>query len=265
MAEIPRRDHGRARRYHRGRPGNAWQCTYDAGTACGRPSRTRAGPTPTRALTLRLGGAAQAGCIPRPSLFRSQQGQNVTFVQPRAWIGAWPAIDPEQALQEILRRFLAAYGPATIDEFARWFGLEPSKAKKLFRSLGDEASLVDVEGWQAYALRSSTEAMRERAPSNSVRLLPHFDPYTIAVARHAEYLLPPAEKPRVYRSQGWISPVVLVDGRIAGVWEYEKQRGQLVVTGSMFAAPTSEVRDGIEAEARRLGGFLDTPIRLVYA
>src|SRR5215213_3957680 len=43
----------------------------------------------------------------KPSAFRGDlcfgpsQGQNVTFVNPKAWIGAWKSVDPETALQAI--------------------------------------------------------------------------------------------------------------------------------------------------------------------
>ncbi len=55
----------------------------------------------------------------KPSAFRGDlcfgpsQGQNVTFVNPRAWIGAWQSIAPEMALQAIARLYLRSYGPAT--------------------------------------------------------------------------------------------------------------------------------------------------------
>jgi hypothetical protein len=62
----------------------------------------------------------------KPSAFRGDlcfgpsRGQQVTFVNPRAWIGSWQTIESKQALQEIARQYLQAYGPATSDDFARW-------------------------------------------------------------------------------------------------------------------------------------------------
>jgi hypothetical protein len=52
-----------------------------------------------------------------------------------------------------------------------------------------------------------------------VRLLPHFDVYTIGY-RPRERLVPAEHAPRVFRQAGgWISPVVLLDGLAAGVWD----------------------------------------------
>lgn len=197
--------------------------------------------------------------------FGPNEGQNVTFVQPRHWIGDWIPVEPAQALPEVAHRFLKSYGPATVDEFARWFGFEPSDAKRIFKSLTDEINEIEVEGWKAWALASSLEQMKTLDASPTVRLLPNFDPYTIAVARHSQYLMPEQHKGRVYRPQGWISPEVLVNGRIEGVWEYEKQRSQIALTVEMFTPAKTEVQQSIEAETARLGSFLGGDIQLTFA
>ena len=93
---------------------------------------------------------------------------------------------------------------------------------------------------------------------------PHFDPYTVALARQGQYLMDETYQGRVYRSQGWISPVVLVDGRIEGVWESDRKRAKVVVTVDMFAPPNAKTQEGIEAEASRLGNFLETEVETVY-
>lgn len=200
------------------------------------------------------------GALLKPSAFQGDlcfgpsQEQNVTFVRPNDWLGAWQAHEPEPAIKEIMRRYLTAYGPATSDDFARWWGVEPNVAKRLLRLLADEIAVVDVEGWQGWALKSTIQRMQALDASHSVRLLPGFDPYTIALYRHP-FVLHEAYKSRVSRPQGWISAVVLVNGRIEGVWSHDKQRAQVVVTVDMFASPSSDVKHGIEAEAQRLGQF----------
>lgn len=211
------------------------------------------------------------GALLKPSAFQGDlcfgpaQGSNVTFVRPAQWIGAWASLDPQQAIGEVARRFLATYGPATVDEFARWWGIEPAQAKKVFRALDAEIVPVNVEGWEAWLLAATAERLPTQPPPSSVRLLPYFDPYTIAVARHSQALLPDEYKARVYRAQGWISPVVLVDGHIAGVWEQEKQRAQAMVKVTMFAPPPAVVEQAIEAEANRLGTFLGLPAQVAYS
>jgi hypothetical protein len=69
-------------------------------------------------------------------------------------------------------------------------------------------------------------------------------------------VLPAEHRARVYRQQGWLSPVLLVDGRMAGVWAHEVGGDRVAVTVEPFARVGREVRAGVEAEAQRLAAFL---------
>jgi len=210
------------------------------------------------------------GALLKPSAARGElcfgpnEGRNVTFVRPAAWLGAWRDEDPQQAILEVARRFLGAYGPATPEEFARWWGDQPAPAKRLFRALGDELVPVEVEGWQGWALAATLPQIERAAMEPSVVLLPAFDPYTIAFCRHPA-LLPAEHVSSVSRPQGWISPAVLVCGRIAGTWEHELQRGTVSIQVKLFNRPEPWVGEQLEVEAERLGAFLGGPVSLQIA
>jgi uncharacterized protein YcaQ len=190
--------------------------------------------------------------------FGPNRGQNVTFVQTEAWLGkgkATPTLSGDEAKREIIRRYLAVYGPDTSDNFSRWFGLTATDAKRLFRTMGDELTAVEVEGWPAWALTTQVESPPPAELSNVVRLLPAFDPYTIALYRQPG-ILDPTHQAKVSRPQGWISPVVLVDGRMVGVWSHEKKRDRLIVTATLFSPTNATIQAGIAAEATRLADYL---------
>ncbi|MCI0730593.1 MAG: winged helix DNA-binding domain-containing protein [Chloroflexi bacterium] len=217
--------------------------------------------------------ASSWGSPLKPSAFRGDlcfgpnQGQKVTFVRPSQWIGEWQTVEPDLALQEIARRYLRAYGPATPENFVRWWwgGVGMTQAKKLFRSIEDELEEVEVEGWPAFALRATLGPMQGLKAPGVVRLLPLFDAYTLGLGRDLEPLLPKAYKSRVFRPQGWISAVVLVGGSMKGVWEYKIQRSQTIVKVHMFSPPAASIKKGIEAEAERLKAFLNSKVVLEYA
>lgn len=208
----------------------------------------------------------------KPSAFRGDlcfgptQNRNITFVRPSAWLGSWREIEPLVALREIVLRYLSVYGPATPQDFGRWWGAGTALSKKTFKALELEGELeaVDVDGWQAFALRSSLQSMESLSAAGVVRLLPMFDAYTHGLL-DVDPLLPKAFRSQVFRPQAWISAVVLVDGRIGGVWEYKSKRASALVTVRMFAAPTASVRDAIVAEAERLNDFLDTNVAVEFA
>src|SRR5262249_40847242 len=50
------------------------------------------------------------------------QGNKITLVRPDRWLGKWRRVKRDDALREILRRFLHAYGPARPADFRGWFG-----------------------------------------------------------------------------------------------------------------------------------------------
>lgn len=207
----------------------------------------------------------------KPSAFRGDlcfgpnQGKNVTFVNPKKWLRKWEPVEPEAAFREIARRYLRAYGPLTPKHFARWWNEgRVNVAKKVFQQIEDELGTVDVEGWQALALRSTVEPMQEAAVSGVVRLLPLFDAYVLDIGRTGEPILPKQYWKQVFRQQGWTTAVVLVDGIIRGVWDYKTAGAQTAVKVELFDLPTKHIQKGIEAEAARLGAFLNTAVTWEY-
>jgi hypothetical protein len=69
-------------------------------------------------------------------------------------------------------------------------------------------------------------------------------------------VLEPAHRHRIYRQQGWVSPVLLVSGRMAGVWRHEHKGTTLRVEVEPFGALPRWTRPMIAAEAERLAEFL---------
>lgn len=206
------------------------------------------------------------GSLWKPSALRGDlcfgpnYGRNVTFVNPRK-ILKWKHMDPYKALQEIARRYLNAYGPSTPELFARWWELGIAHARELFHSIEDELEIVSVEGWKAFALKESVDAMENIHLPYTVRLLPLFDAYTLGLSRGSELepLLHRKYHNLVYRPQGWISAVVLVNGYIRGVWEH-KVNSQTMVNVRMF----SPIKKGVKAEVERLSTFFNTETTLEF-
>jgi hypothetical protein len=203
------------------------------------------------------------GDLLKPAAFRGDlcfapsDGQRVRFARPDQWLGPWDPMDPGEATLEVARRYLTRYGPATREDLARWFGItSPAEAGLWLKGLGDEA--VEADG--VYMLAADAEA--EAEPDGVVRLLPAFDQYVVGAPRSDDDVVPAKQRARVYRPQGWLSPVLLVDGRIAGVWSHERTGDRLVVEIEPFARLPRAVKAGAEAEAEALAGFLGSKLEL---
>jgi Winged helix DNA-binding domain len=199
--------------------------------------------------------------------FAPNQGQQVRFTRPDTWLGGWADHDPDQAMGEVTRRFLAASGPVTREDFARWWGIpSPARGGRLLERLGEEVARVEVEGMAAYALAADLPGLAEAGTSRTVRLLPAFDQYVVTATLQAERLMPGPFKDRVYRPQGWLSPVLLVGGRMDGTWRQEAKGRRLLVTIEPFTGPPPAwVRRAAEAEAERLAAFTGGELELRWA
>jgi hypothetical protein len=211
------------------------------------------------------------GALLKPASFRGylcfapNEGQNVRFTAPRSWLGDFEPMPTDLALAEMTGRYLSAYGPATRDDYGRWSAHTPAQAGRMIKELGDEVTEVDVEGTRGWMRTEDAEHAAGIAASRAVRLLPAFDPWVIGAPRHVDEYCPQAHHDRVYRKQGWISPVVLVNGRMQAVWRYEARSTRVVVSVAPFDDLPKWAREGVEEEAEHLAGFVGRGVELVWS
>jgi hypothetical protein len=188
--------------------------------------------------------------------FGPSRGQSVTFVRPQAWLGWWREIDPDAALVEMARRYLRVYGPATKTDFARWWGSWSGVANAAWEGLAGELVSVSVEGTTAQLLAADLEHVAAAAGAETVQLLPAFDPYLMGYASRS-HMFDAVHSPKVSRTAGWISAVVLWDGRVAGTWTHTTSGKTIRVAVEPFkrlpARIVGQVRERADALAATLG------------
>jgi hypothetical protein len=208
----------------------------------GRPERVR------EAMKSGWGGMLKPVARRGLLCFGPSRGQSVTFVKPQQWLGGWRQVDPDEALVEVARRYLRAYGPATKEDFARWWGNWPGAGKAAWSGLAGELVAVSVEGRRADLLAADLDAIRSASSGASVQLLPAFDPYVMGHSSR-DHIVEKSNLARVSRTAGWISPVVLVDGRVAGTWAHVAVKDTLRIT----IEPFQRLKANTMAEVRRRG------------
>jgi len=183
--------------------------------------------------------------------FGPSRGQSVTFVQPRQWLGTWRDVDPDAALTEVARRYMRAYGPATKNDFTRWFGTWTGIGGAAWAGLAEECVPVSIEGQRADLLAADLDRMSADTPEPAVRLLPNFDPYLMGYANR-DHLFSSEHRSRVSRTAGWISAVVLVDGRVVATWTHAVAKRALTVTVDPFRKLSPSTLKGVRTSADSL-------------
>jgi hypothetical protein len=163
------------------------------------------------------------------------------YAAAEAWLGPAPAgLDESSGIEALTRRYLGAFGPATLAELADWMGLHPKRVKpaldklKLRRFAAEEGSeLLDLP-------RAPLPDPETPAP---VRFLPTWDATLLVHARRTG-ILPEEHRPKVFNTRTPQSvPTFLVGGRVAGTWSFEKGKVKTSPFGRLDAAAKRELRE----------------------
>ncbi len=188
------------------------------------------------------------------------EGNQATFIRTEHWLPRQRPMDELPAQKELFRKYLRAYGPATLKDFAHWSGISMAEVRTLRPLLDTE--LADHNG--LLVLREDLKYLEgDGSGLKSVHLLPYFDVYLLAHSLK-DHLLESRIYKRVYRNQGWISPVLLIDGKIAGVWGYELSRQRINIEVEPFARIDSSARAQIQVHAQALGEFFQRTSSLSF-
>jgi len=180
-----------------------------------------------------------------------------TYVLLEEWVGGHRQGRPKDALAELARRYLAAYGPARPNDLAAWAGIPVVQASSGFDLVASQLVEVEVSGQPHWMLadRQADALDGQRGKKPAVHLLGAFDPYLLGYAAR-DLALSPAFARRVQAGGGWIHQVVMVDGRVVGTWRQERTTTGLGVEVQPFEALDASLLPLLEAETRDLGRFL---------
>jgi hypothetical protein len=168
---------------------------------------------------------------------------------PTVWTVPPPEVDPLEARNELARRHLHVFGPATPESFARWAGITLREAGSAFEALAGSLTPVRTPIGDGWILSRDEAAFRTPArPAAPARLLPSGDAYFLLHGRDRGLLVPDGG----WRGALWTSRVwpgaVLVDGEVVGTW----RRAHSTVTAQTWRRLSPTSRDAVEAEAASL-------------
>jgi hypothetical protein len=184
------------------------------------------------------------------------------------WIGELPALAPEVARAELVRRWLRSFGPGTTADIAWWTKWTKRDVKAALAAVGAvevTAEIDDGEPAAAWALADDLDDLDDRPPADAisdgeapVSLLPALDPSVMGWRDRGWYLGPHAAP--LFDRNGNAGPTVWLGGRVVGAWG--QRDGGEVVTGLLEpvdAAATERVADAAARLTRWMGGTRVTP------
>jgi hypothetical protein len=166
-----------------------------------------------------------------------------------AWLGEPMAVEP--SIEDMLIRYLAAFGPSSIKDMQIWSGLSKlhetvEKMRPRLRTFSDEQGneLFDLPG--APLPPADTIAPARFLSEFDNMLLSYFDRSRIISEKH---------KPLVFTINGIIRSTFLIDGFVRGIWKIEQTRQSATLIVQPFEPLNDADRDALAAEGTKLLSF----------
>ena len=166
----------------------------------------------------------------------------------------------EEALASLAKRYFTSRCPATVQDFAWWSGLTAGDARHALQMVQSDFGLERFDA-QDYWL-CTTSAVAE-AGTNLAYLLPTFDELILSY-KDRRAPLPFSAYNKAVSNNGVWRPVIVVNGRVIGIWKRTIAKGTVLIETGLFARPDAATWRLIEEAAVQYGHFLGKEIEVTY-
>lgn len=176
-------------------------------------------------------------------------GGQATSTTAESWLGR--ACETDTSPEELLMRYLAAFGPATVKDAQTWSGL--SRLGEAMERLRPRLrTFLDEHGNELFDVPDGPRPDPDTpAPP---RFLPDYDNVLLAHADRTR-IVTEAHRKRLARGNG-ISPSFLVDGFVRGTWKVTRERGAATLRIEPFERLSKQERAALAEEGARLLTFM---------
>jgi hypothetical protein len=162
--------------------------------------------------------------------------------------------DRDDALAELVRRYLAGHGPATVQDLRWWSSLTVADLKEALGILGSEVIGEEIDGVTFWSLAASET---DPASEDGVDLLHAFDELIVGYSQSRYFGDPRAEVARAaWKDRTLPTGIALHDGGIAGLWKRSVSKDSVTIEAFLYGGVRRQVAQALEAAGEDLGRFL---------
>ncbi|WP_346010381.1 winged helix DNA-binding domain-containing protein [Paenibacillus sp. SYP-B3998] len=162
------------------------------------------------------------------------------------WLGQ--SLAANTSPDDMVLRYLAAFGPATIKDIQVWSGL--TKLREVIERLRPHLHLfLDEQGSELFDLPDAP--LPDAGTEAPVRFLAEFDNMLLSYANRTR-ILADKYRPRVFTQNGIIHATLLIDGFVSGTWKIEKKADTTILIIEPFTLLSSKDQVSLIEEGTRL-------------
>lgn len=175
---------------------------------------------------------------------------NPKYTLAESWIGR--PLPPEEHFKEMVLRYLAAFGPASVTDIQAWSGF--TKLKEAIEKIRPELSFYRDENRRELFDHPGLPIEDPGRPAPE-RFLPEFDNILLSYSKRTR-MVADEFRSRVYVPVLRVRSTILVDGFVAGTWRTEKSRGTATLVIEPFGSLSRTSRQNLSDEGERLIRFI---------
>ena len=170
-------------------------------------------------------------------------------------------LDRDDALAELVRRYLGSHGPATVKDMSWWSGLTMTDVRHAIDVLGDEVARDDVDGL-SFVSASSERSVRPPAVGGA-HLLQTYDELVVGYTEsrfHGDAVGDLARE--AWNDRTYPTGVFLLHGRVFGHWRRTLDAKRIRVAIHTYADATAADERALGSATKRFGRFVGLPVEV---
>ncbi len=160
----------------------------------------------------------------------ARQGKQVTYALLEERVPPTPRLSKEESLAELARRYFQSHGPATINDFTWWSGLNKTEAKQGQQLISNELTFITLGKDELAFIDKGIAPIK----NNDVFLLPNYDEFTVAYSDR-EVLMGKDATTMGRNGNPLFSNIILVNGKVEGTWKRTIKPQSVTVTTELFS------------------------------
>jgi hypothetical protein len=164
------------------------------------------------------------------------------------------ALERDEALAELSRRYFMSRGPATLQDFVWWSGLATADARAGLEMIKSQLLHEVIDGQTCWF---PSAAPVEKSTSPTAYLLPNYDEYVVGYTDRSA-IFDASHSPKLdSRNNPLFQYIIVINGRIAGTWKRSLKKNNVLIELSPFTPLTDAENQAALVAAQRYGAFLE--------
>jgi len=170
------------------------------------------------------------------------------------------ALEHEEALAELSKRYFTSHGPATLQDFVWWSGLSAADAKHGLEMIKSQLEHEDLDH-ETYWF---TGLGKNEGADTKAYLLPNYDEFTVGYTDRSAIFDAAHSGKLDSRGSVLAQHSIVLEGQIVGTWKRTLKKDSVTVDATLFTALKKSQQPAITEAAEGYGIFLGLPVMLKF-